>query len=126
VMNAAVAQLERWVRQGSRPSAAPRLAVRDGTLVTDEQGNAKGGVRTPHVDVPTAVLSGLGNSGHPVAFLCGSTTPFDGRTLRALYPSGDAYRERFTAATDEAVAAGFLLADDAREITGIAAVHASF
>jgi hypothetical protein len=126
VMNAAVSQLDRWVRHGSRPSAAPRLAVSDGILVTDEQGNAKGGIRTPHVDVPTAVLSGLGNGGHPVAFLCGSTSPFDGRTLRALYPSGDVYRERFSDATDTAVAAGFLLADDAHEITGIAAVHAPF
>jgi hypothetical protein len=126
VMNAAVSQLDRWVRQGSRPSAAPRLAVRDGALVTDERGNAKGGIRTPHVDVPTAVLSGLGNGGHPVAFLCGSTTPFDDETLRTLYPSRDVYIESFTAATDGAVTAGFFLADDADEITAVAAVNAPF
>ena len=86
-------------------------------------GNARGGIRTPHVDVPTAVLSGTGNSGHPVAFLCGRTVPFDAATLAGLYPSAAEYLRRFGAATDSAVAAGFVLADDADEIKGIAALN---
>jgi hypothetical protein len=123
VMNAAVAHLERWVREGVRPAAAPRLETRNGIFVTDEHGNVKGGIRTPHVDVPTSVLSGLGNSGHPIAFLCGSTTPFDVDTLASLYASRDDYIERFTAATGAAVANGFVLSDDASEMVDIAAIN---
>jgi hypothetical protein len=123
VVNAAVRHLERWARLGTRPPAAPRLEVLGGGLATDGLGNARGGIRTPHVDVPTAVLSGTGNSGHPVAFLCGRTVPFDAATLARLYPSSADYLRRFGAATDGAVAAGFVLADDADEIKGIAALN---
>jgi hypothetical protein len=125
VMNAAVAQLDRWVSDGTRPAAAPRLEVRDGTFVTDATGNTRGGIRTPHVDVPTARLSGLGNGGHAIAFLCGTTTAFDAATLRSLYRSRPDYLERFTAATEAAVGSGFVLEDDASEITAVAAVNAA-
>ncbi len=124
VMNAAVSRLDRWVSEGTRPGASPRLSVRDGAFVTDDHGNAKGGIRTPHVDVPTAVLSGLGNSGHPIAFLCGSTIPFDAGTLASLYASRDDYIERVAAATEAAVANGFVLDDDAPIVTAIAEVNA--
>jgi Alpha/beta hydrolase domain len=126
VMNAAVASLDGWVADGSRPAPAARLAVRDGTFVTDDHGNVKGGIRTPPVDVPTAVLSGMGNSGHPVARLCGTTTSFDAKTLQALYRSKDDYVDRFTAATDAAVASGFVRAEDRAEIIGIAGRNAAF
>ena len=95
VMNAAVSHLDRWVRDGVRPPAAPRLEVVDGAFVTDEHGNVRGGIRTPHVDVPTAVLSGFGNGGDPVAFLAGRTTPFDAARLAALYADRADYLARF-------------------------------
>ena len=123
VMNAAVAHLERWVRDGTRPPASPRLEVVDGAFVTDEHGNVRGGIRTPHVEVPTAVLSGFGNSGDAVAFLAGSTIAFDAATLASLYRDRADYLARFAAATDAAVAAGFVLAADAAEINAIAAVN---
>jgi hypothetical protein len=123
VLNAAAAHLDRWVREGIRPPAAPRLQVRDGVLAPDQHGNVCGGVRTPHVDVPTAVLSGLGNGGHPVSFLCGTTTPFAFGTLRALYPSSRDYLKRFEEATAAAEAAGFILADDAAEMVAVAEVN---
>jgi hypothetical protein len=97
--------------------------MRDGRFVTDEVGNVLGGVRTPHVDVPVAVLSGLGNSGGPVAFLAGTTTPLGTDALRACYPTPAAYLEQFKEATARAVAAGFLLGADADEITAIAALN---
>ena len=123
VMNAAVAQLERWVRDGPRPASSPRLHVRDGGFVTDDHGNADGGIRTPHVDVPTAILSGLGNSGHPIAYLAGTTAPFDAEKLGSLYRSKEDYLEQFTAATEAAVTSGFILSDDAAEIDAIAAIN---
>jgi hypothetical protein len=123
VLNAAMSWLDRWTRDGARPPAASPLQMRDGQFLTDEAGNVLGGVRTPHVDAPVAVLSGLGNSGGPVAFLAGTTTPFSAEALRARYPTPAAYLEQFGAATAKAVAAGFLLAADAGEITEIAAIN---
>ena len=124
VRNAAVAHLDRWARGGPRPPASDRLETRDGRLVTDAQGNVKGGVRTPHVDVPTCVLSGLGNGGHPMSFLCGSTVAFESSRLRRLYSSREEYLEKFDAATDGAVDSRFVLPDDAAEIKAVAAANA--
>jgi hypothetical protein len=95
---------------------------RDGVFVTDEHGIARAGIRTPHVDVPTAVLSSQGNSGNGIAGdLVGTTTPFEAAKLAALYLSRADYLSRFGAATDTAVAAGFVLPADAAEIKAIAA-----
>jgi Alpha/beta hydrolase domain len=123
VLNAAISWLDRWARDGARPPVASPLETRDGQFVTDGAGNVLGGVRTPHVDVPVAVLSGLGNSGGPLAFLTGTTTPLGTDALRARYPSPAAYLEQFEEATLRAVAAGFLLGADADEITAIAAIN---
>jgi hypothetical protein len=82
-----------------------------------------GGARTPHVDAPTAVLSGFGNGGNPVAFLAGSTTPFEYEKIRDLYGTRTGYLELFDAATAEAVAAGFVLTDDVPEINAIAEIN---
>jgi hypothetical protein len=123
VRNAAVRHLERWVRQGVRPPPAERLEVEDDAFVADEYGIAKGGIRTPHVEVPTAVLSGIGNGGSQISFLCGRTLPFDSGRLAELYSSQDVYLERFSRATGLAVAGGFFLDDDAAEILAIAEVN---
>jgi hypothetical protein len=88
----------------------------------DKLGNAKGGVRTPWVDAPTAVLSGLGQSGGTFGFLFGTTEPFDAARLQALYPGGKAdYVANFAAALDGAITRGFILGDDRAEIMGLAA-----
>jgi hypothetical protein len=123
VRNAAARHLERWVREGVRAPAADRLEVEDGAFVTDEYGIAKGGIRTPYVDVPTALLSGIGNGGHQISFLCGRTLPFDSVRLAEMYPSKEVYLERFSRATALAVAEGFFLDDDAAEILAIAEVN---
>ncbi len=126
IVNAAAFALDGWVRHGTPPAPAARLAVRDGALLADDHGNTLGGVRTPHVDVPVAQLSGLGNSGHPtplIALLCGTTVAFDEAKLGSLYQSRADYLDRFAAAAARAVAAGFLLADDVAEIAAIAEVN---
>lgn len=123
VRMAAASQLERWVRHASRPPVSPRLETRDGAFVTDDVGNVKGGIRTPQVDVPTTVLSGLGNSGHPVSFLCGTTAALDPARLRELYESPQDYLHRFGGATNSAVDAGFVLRGDASEIVQIAELN---
>jgi hypothetical protein len=124
VGQAALAHLVGWVSDGTAPLHAPRLEVdpaRPGFLV-DDVGIARGGIRTPWVEVPTAVLSGLGQSGETFALLFGRTEPFDEQALAERYPGGRSeYLERFEAALDATVAAGFILDDDRSEILGVAA-----
>jgi hypothetical protein len=124
VGEAALAALDRWAGGGAAPPAAPRLELTEGgaACAHDTLGNAKGGVRTPWVDAPTAVLSGLGQSGGTFGFLFGTTQPFDSGQLAALYPGGKAdYLARFASALDDAISGGFILGADREEIMGLAA-----
>jgi len=124
VLNAAFAQLERWVRDGTPAPEAPRLAATDATaaeLVRDAHGIARGGIRTPWVDAPSCVLSGESPGGEGFLFLFGRTREFDAPTLARLYPGGEQeHVERFDAATAAALAGGFLLEADAAEIRALA------
>lgn len=122
VLQAAIAGLHRWVRDGVPAPAAAPMDLSDGALVLDANGLATGGVRTPWVDVPAARTSGTAPDETPMSFLFGSGEVFDAATLAALYPGGrDDYLQRFTPALDEAIAAGFLLAADRQEILELAA-----
>ncbi len=123
VGQAALDHLVRWAAGGPPPPKAPRLILDDegSGLVVDGRGNATGGIRTPWVDVPTATLSGIGQTGETFAILFGKTDPFDPATLAACYPGGRGeYIERFTASIDAAIAAGFVLPDDRAEILALA------
>jgi Alpha/beta hydrolase domain len=124
VAQAALDHLVRWVLEGVAPPSAPRLEVDDSgaDFHKDAHGNVLGGIRTPWVDVPVAVLSGLGQSGDSFAFLFGQTTPFDEGKLADLYPGGKAeYLERFEASLDRTIEAGFIRPEDRTEILAIAA-----
>jgi hypothetical protein len=115
VVNAALAALDRWVRDGTLPPTAAHLEASAGPPVTithDANGNALGGVRTPQVDVPIAAFTGEGDTSSVLCRLFGTTTPFDDAMLAALYPTHDAYVSAFDAATDRAVQGGFVLAPD--------------
>jgi hypothetical protein len=88
----------------------------------DEHGNATGGVRSPWMDVPTAHLSGLGQTGAGMVVLFGVTQPFDAAKLSALYPGGQAdYVGKFNTSLKAAIAAGFILPADETEIKALAA-----
>ena len=124
VSQAALAHLVRWGAGGEPPPRASRLDVdAAGTgFRPDEHGLAVGGIRTPWVEVPTAFMSGLGQSGETFAMLFGRTEPFDEAALASLYPGGEAeYLDRFGASLDATIAAGFILADDRAEILAVAA-----
>jgi hypothetical protein len=129
VAMAALSQLDRWVRTGQPPPKAQRLEIEAAAkageapkLVLDAQGNAKGGIRTPWVDAPTAKLSGFGNTGGPFGFLVGTTQPFDVQALGKLYPGGkDEYLRKFGASLTQAVKGGFILKADEAEIRALAA-----
>jgi hypothetical protein len=110
-MNKALSSLVSWVTRGIPPADAPPLATENGTIVRDLNGNALGGLRLPHIEVPVALLSGEG--GLP---LSGRTVPFDAVTLAVLYPSSQAYIEAVRDAARDAVSMGFLLTVDADAI----------
>jgi hypothetical protein len=122
VVEAALRQLEQWVRTGKAPPTATALDVNPGdhpTFVVDTLGLATGGVRTPWVDVPVGVLSGVGAG--PMVPLVGVSRPFDAATLGKLYPGGRAeYLAKFTTALDGAIAGGYILPDDRDEIRELA------
>jgi hypothetical protein len=125
VLNAAIAHLEAWVRHGSPPPSAERLETTEGddpALVLDELGAVRGGVRTPWVDAPVAVLSGLGQEGAVFTVLFGVTRPFDDAQLRRLYPNGrEQYLAAFERRLDEAIASGFILQADRDEVLALTA-----
>jgi hypothetical protein len=77
-------------------------------------GNVRGGIRTPYVDAPVAVLNGEGQPpADPFCNLFGITELFDDATLATLYPNKQAYIDAIDSTTDAAVNAGFLLPIDA-------------
>jgi hypothetical protein len=124
VVDAAQYALNRWVTAGIPPATAPRLQVDTSgpapTFVVDANGNVRGGVRTPAVDVPVATLSGLGQSGSSFCFLFGTTTPFGAAKLAALYPTHARFVARWTASTAGDAAAGFIRPADAAELVAAA------
>ncbi|MFB8007004.1 alpha/beta hydrolase domain-containing protein [Nocardia sp. NPDC056000] len=117
VVQQAIAALSVWAEGGPSPAQADRLEISAaGQLVLDAHGNAQGGLRTPWLDVPLAVLSGLGQEGGGPAVIFGCTRPLPG-------PPPQDYLPAFQAATDKTVTAGFLLAEDVPEILALAAVN---
>ena len=129
VVQAALAVLHTWVRTGEPAPAATPIGVHENDQarpVLDSNGLARGGVRTPWVDVPIARTSGIGDpDGAPesvMATIFGSGEPFNAATLRRLYPGGvEQYLDSFTAALDEAIGSGFILPADRAEILQLAA-----
>ncbi|HEX3796639.1 MAG TPA: alpha/beta hydrolase domain-containing protein [Acidimicrobiales bacterium] len=122
VGQAALSHLVQWVTDGTPPPRAPRLQRDGDAFRVDQHGNATGGIRTPWVEVPTAVLSGLGQTGESFAILFGRTEPFDDATLSTLYPrSRPEYLDRFEGVLEATIAAGFILDEDRAEILGLAA-----
>ncbi len=129
VLQAAVHALVAWVSDGTLPPVAPRLELASSdppVIARDEYGIAIGGIRTPLVDVPVAVLSGdkvEGATGFCALF--GSTSPLDAATLAELYPNADAYLDAFRESAQSAVDAGFILDADVDAIVTKAETVAS-
>jgi hypothetical protein len=127
VYGAAMHSLNRWVTDGFAPPIAPRLESDNNPLLLtfqrDELGIARGGIRTPFVDAPLAMLSGFGNQGAEGAgfisgfcFIFGQTVPLTTQQLSTLYSSNEDFAAKFRAAAESAVAAGFLLGSDAERL----------
>jgi hypothetical protein len=144
-LRAAIAALNNWVRTGNPPPQSPRLEVNSTktSFVTNADGNALGGIRTPQVVAAVAKLSGIGQPGstpapgQPVGkattssssavgagVLCaifGTTVPFSASELAKLYPTHADFVKKWDAATAAEVREGYLLAPDASALDKVAA-----
>jgi len=127
VVKAALSALTRWVRDGVVPpqSAAielgPDPAAPD-PIVRDAHGIAKGGIRLPEVEAPTATIDGGANTmaqeapagaARNFCFLFGRTKAFDAGTLKGLYPTHEVFLKQFDAAADALVKTGYWLPPEA-------------
>jgi hypothetical protein len=144
-LRAAIAALNNWVRTGNPPPQSPRLEVNSTktSFVTNADGNALGGIRTPQVVAAVAKLSGIGQPGstpapgQPVGkattssssavgagVLCaifGTTVPFSASELAKLYPTHADFVKKWDAATAAEVREGYLLTPDASALDKVAA-----
>jgi hypothetical protein len=129
ILQAAFDGLDTWVRTlqdpgqaiVAPPHAAPLTALSDTPVVLDRdlQGNALGGVRSPHVEVPVATLDSV-NAAPPGGFgfcsLFGRTMPLTPTEILALYPTKDDFLTKWSDSIDDSVADGFMLAEDAGDL----------
>jgi hypothetical protein len=115
VHDAALRALHRWVRDGTPAPRQPRIEMDPGPplrIATDDAGNARGGIRLPELEVPTATYQGVAmGTGRPPLF--GAATPFTDDELRARYASRADYERGWNDAVDALVASGALRPEDA-------------
>jgi Alpha/beta hydrolase domain len=118
IFNRAVRALNAWVADGTPPPQSPQLELNDDNsdYLYDDVGNVLGGIRTPYVDAPSAVLLGSGNAGDGFCGLFGTTRLFSAEEMASLYSDQAGYVAAVTEATNEAVAMDFLLQEDADAI----------
>jgi hypothetical protein len=126
VVKAALSALTAWVRDGKVPTESPAIELGDPAapdpIVRDARGLAKGGIRLPELEAPTATIDGGANTGvqetgpggaRNFCFLFGRTTPFDEATMKSLYPTHDAFVKKFTDAANAVEKQGYLLKPEA-------------
>lgn len=110
VAKAALSSLDAWVRAGTLPPTAPEISVTGANVDRDSDGIALGGIRTPPVDVPVDVLSGApGPKTDLLCLLLGSTQPLTDTRIAELYANRAEYQQKYDAATDAVIQAGFVL-----------------
>ncbi|MET0343275.1 MAG: alpha/beta hydrolase domain-containing protein [Polyangiales bacterium] len=110
VINAQYDALVRWVSKGIAPPSAPRIVFTDGdapTIARDALGIARGGIRLPEVEVPTALNSGA-NTGTSSCALYGMHRPFAPSTLQRMYPTHADYARAVAQVAQRASRAGYI------------------
>ena len=124
-LRAAVVALNNWTITGRPPLQSPRLDVAGPhAFVTDSNGEAVGGVRTPQVAAPIAVVNGTGDTSTAGGGFCGifgTTIPFSAAKLAHLYPTHRTFVKKWDDAVAADVAKGYLLSADARVLDKVAA-----
>jgi hypothetical protein len=131
LLNAMWKNLERQVRHRIPPPPGRRLLVRDGAVLRDAFGNARGGLRLPELDLPVAhyapnnevnadAIPPILQPALPLlnlfCVLSGSVFPFDEATLASLYPSGERYVARYRQRLLLLLLQRHLLLEDAKKL----------
>lgn len=135
-VNRAIRGLEDWVDGKGAPPIAPRgqyvpnpdyVPGQPSTpsapnpefiLDRDQYGIAKGGIRYPDLNVPTATNDGVNSpagGGSPFSLFCGllgSSTPFGSDTLASLYRDHADFLKKYYKAADDFLKTDFILAED--------------
>jgi hypothetical protein len=129
VHDAALRALHHWLVDGAPAPHQPRIEMDPGPplrIAIDDAGNARGGIRLPEMEAPTAMYRGAAMAtGRPPLF--GAATPFTDDDLRARYPSRADYERRWNGAVDALVTSGALRPEDAPAMRArVADVHLPF
>jgi hypothetical protein len=127
-VRAALKQLYGWAEDGIAPAAQDRVEMVTVDIVStpsaDEVGNARGGVRSPYVDVPLVRYQVVaGGTGLACAFV-GTETALSADVLASRYGDVETYIEQFTTSLDTTIEAGFLLEADRAQILADAEARA--
>jgi hypothetical protein len=119
VSSAALHHLQRWLADGVPPPVQRRLIFTDNppTLERDAIGIARGGIRLPQIEAPTAMHTGVDSDGKLQMF--GTSIPLSADVLNELYASPLDWRQKRERAARAAVETGALLESDAYEIAKI-------
>jgi Alpha/beta hydrolase domain len=107
-----------WVMKGTAPPKAPRIEMESGAIVRDVHGNAKGGVRSPYVDVPTVryIASAPTDQSNMMRGLIGLQEPFAPEKMRSLYKTRDNYLKLFSKGIDKMIAERWIIAADGEKL----------
>lgn len=121
VLDAAFRHMDSWMRGGPPPPVQDRaeFAGEPPLLERDAEGNARGGIRLPHLEAATGTHRGETATGAPDNV--GTSTPFSDETMLARYPTRESYLDRFEAAVEAGLERGFLLERDAERLGAEAA-----
>lgn len=120
VTNGAFASLDRWVRTGTPAPRAPRSQVTGAgagaRIAVDRFGNGLGGLRTPHVEVPSATYRTNHQGPLGTCRNFGSVRPLTWKQLDEEYGGYEGYARRVRQAVDRFVADRWVTAADGERI----------
>ena len=125
MLDAAFANLTRWIKDGVAPPKAERIAIENaGTpqarVTLDKYGNGVGGYRTPYLEVPIATYS-VSSKGETFCPELGRVDPFDWARLNALYGTPQNYATKVAQVTDRMVKERFITESDGKKMKAEAA-----
>lgn len=113
--DAALRNMDRWVRDGIAPPRAEPILVRDGQPVLDSLGNVQGGLRSPYLDTPTSTWYGSA-TGASFCYIAGYEVPLPRATLERLWRNRALYVYRVSRNVSGLKAQGFLTDYDALDL----------